>query len=125
MIDEIFVCPFYEEAHLRRGRTVQRPVVLVLIGDPNVTFDALVDTGGEHVLADSTLCSTSRRTTTRLVAARPATIGAEQFVARSAESPDRQIYITDARCGFQKESDSTTEPPRRFVRAYPDRCSSG
>ena len=55
MIDRPLVYPFYEEAHFRRGRTVQRPVVLVSIGDPNLTFDALVDSGSEHVLADSTL----------------------------------------------------------------------
>lgn len=55
MIERPLVYPFYEESHLRRGRTVQRPVVLVSIGDPNLTFDALVDSGSEHVLADSTL----------------------------------------------------------------------
>ena len=55
MIDRPLVYPFYEEAHLRRGRSVQRPVVLVSIGDPQLTFEALVDSGSEHVLADSTL----------------------------------------------------------------------
>ncbi len=55
MIDRALVYPFYEEVHLRRGRTVQRPVVLVSIGDPSLTFDALVDSGSEHVLVDSTL----------------------------------------------------------------------
>ena len=55
MIDRPLVYPFYEEAHLRRGRSVQRPVVLVSIGDPQLTFEALVDSGSEHVLADSML----------------------------------------------------------------------
>jgi hypothetical protein len=59
MTERALVYPFYEEAHLRRGRIVQRPVVLVSIGDPDLRFDALVDSGSEHVLADSTLAYAS------------------------------------------------------------------
>jgi hypothetical protein len=55
MIDGSFVYPFYAEAHLRRGRTVLRPVVRMSIADTTVIVDALVDTGSEHVLADSAL----------------------------------------------------------------------
>ena len=50
-----FVYPYYQEEHLRRGRTVLRPVVILSIGDAAVIVDALVDTGCEHVLADSLL----------------------------------------------------------------------
>ena len=57
MIDRTFVFPFYAESHLRRGRTVLRPVVPVSIADPALIVDALVDTGSEHVLADSTLAN--------------------------------------------------------------------
>jgi hypothetical protein len=52
MIDRPLVYPFYAESHLRRGRTVLRPVVRVSIADSALIVDALVDTGSEHVLAD-------------------------------------------------------------------------
>jgi hypothetical protein len=55
MIEGPLVYLFYEEAHLRRGRIVQRPVVGISLGDPALRFDALVDTGSERVLADSSL----------------------------------------------------------------------
>lgn len=53
MIDRPFVYPFYAEEHVRRGRTVLRPVVRLSLVD--IVVDALVDTGSEHVLADSSL----------------------------------------------------------------------
>ena len=34
---------------------MQRPVVRLSIGDPTIIVDALVDSGSEHVLADSSL----------------------------------------------------------------------
>jgi hypothetical protein len=49
------VYPFFAEEHLRRGRTVLRPVVRISIADLTIVVDALVDTGSEHVLADSSL----------------------------------------------------------------------
>ena len=49
------VYPFFQEDHLRRDRTVLRPVVQLSLGDPGLVVDALVDTGSEHVLADSAL----------------------------------------------------------------------
>jgi hypothetical protein len=55
MIERPFVYPFYAETHLRRGRTVLRPVVRISVADVALIVDALVDTGSEHVLADSTL----------------------------------------------------------------------
>jgi hypothetical protein len=51
------VYPFYAEEHLRRGRTVLRPVVPVSLGDARLVIDALVDSGSEHVLADATLAT--------------------------------------------------------------------
>lgn len=53
MIDRPYVYPFYAEEHLRRDRTVLRPVVRVSLS--GIVVDALVDTGSEHVLADSAL----------------------------------------------------------------------
>ncbi len=55
MIIGPLVYPFYAEMHLRRGRTVLRPVVPVAVGDEQLVVDALVDTGSEHVLADASL----------------------------------------------------------------------
>lgn len=55
MIRSPLLYPFYAETHLRRGRTVLRPVVPVAIGDEHLVVDALVDTGSEHVLADASL----------------------------------------------------------------------
>ena len=53
MIDRPHVYPFASEVHLRRGRTVLRPVVRIALADPRLVLNALVDTGSEHVLADS------------------------------------------------------------------------
>lgn len=71
MIDAPYVYPFASEVHLRRGRTVLRPVVRLALADPALVLNALVDTGSEHVLADSSIAvaagldlttrSTSRR----------------------------------------------------------------
>ena len=55
MIELPLVYPFYAEEHRRRGRTVLRPVVRISIVDPAIVVDPLVDTGSEHVLADSSL----------------------------------------------------------------------
>jgi hypothetical protein len=55
MIERPAVYPFYAEEHPRRGRTVLRPVVRISIADTAIVVDALVDTGSEHVLADSSL----------------------------------------------------------------------
>lgn len=55
MIDDAYVYPFYTEEHLRRGRTVLRPVVRLSLADTALVVDALVDSGSEHVLADSSL----------------------------------------------------------------------
>lgn len=55
MIDRPYLYPFYEEPHPRRGRVVLRPVVRLSIVDSDLAVDALVDTGSEHVLVDSTL----------------------------------------------------------------------
>jgi hypothetical protein len=55
MTAQTFVYPFYQEDHLRRGRTVFRPVVRFSIGAVRPIVDALVDTGCEPVLADSSL----------------------------------------------------------------------
>jgi hypothetical protein len=49
------VYPFFAENHLRRGRTVLRPIVLVSIGTVDLILDALVDSGSEHVLADESV----------------------------------------------------------------------
>lgn len=55
MIDAPYVYPFASEVHLRRGRTVLRPVVRLALADPALVLNALVDTGSEHVLADSSI----------------------------------------------------------------------
>jgi hypothetical protein len=55
MIESPLVYAFFAETHLRRGRTVMRPVVRISMADMTLIVDALVDSGNEHVLADSTL----------------------------------------------------------------------
>jgi hypothetical protein len=51
----LLIFPFYQEDHIRRGRAVLRPVARFSIGAAQPVVSALIDTGSEHVLADSTL----------------------------------------------------------------------
>jgi hypothetical protein len=49
------IFPFFQEDHLRRGRTVLRPVARFSLGVGQPVVSALIDTGSEHVLADTSL----------------------------------------------------------------------
>jgi hypothetical protein len=46
---------FFQEDHLWRGRTVLRPVARFSLGVGQPVVSALIDTGSEHVLADTSL----------------------------------------------------------------------
>jgi len=55
MTAPLLVFPFFQEDHIRRGRAVLRPVARFSIGVAQPVVSALIDTGSEHVLADSSL----------------------------------------------------------------------
>ena len=85
MIDGPYVYPFASEVHLRRGRTVLRPVVRVALADPALVLNALVDTGSEHVLADSSIAVAAGLDLTRPIDVEEIGLGGGVVEARFAE----------------------------------------
>ena len=85
MIDRPYLYPFYAEPRPRRDRIVLRPVVRFSIGDERLAVDALVDSGSEHVLADSTLAFAVGIDLAEPVAVEPIGIGGGFVEARFVE----------------------------------------